>query len=294
MELIMCALRLEYNAIGFELYDDDRFLTMYRATEELPRVESPKPCFAPIYTPSGKLITEYRPPDHTWHTGLYFGWVHVNDANLWGGPWYLPERGKYEHVENSHGVQRHDVFSDVRVDPEEVALTDELTWLDQNDQPMASEKRRYTFSKISAYTGYLWTVDTTITPSVEQLDMGASKAARYSGLELRMGPPFADADHVSSEGVEGHEQIMGTHAQWVRAAGAEGGMVVMMDHPENPRHPVTWFTRKNLLGAGLLMEDTLTLRKTEKLHLRYGFIVLEDVITSEQIEALYGDYVRTS
>ena len=104
----MAKLTLQKNMLGFEIHQDDRPLTLYRATEELPRTDSPKPCFAPIYTPSGTLVTEYRPADHTWHTGLYFGWVHANEANLWGGPWYLPETKKYEYVENSHGVQRHD------------------------------------------------------------------------------------------------------------------------------------------------------------------------------------------
>ena len=116
----MSGLRLVENCLGFEVCDQGRLIALYRAREELPRMESPKPCFAPIFTPSGMLVTEYKPVDHVWHTGLYFGWVHVNEANLWGGPWYVPEKGQYEYVEHSHGVQRHDEFlraaarSDVR------------------------------------------------------------------------------------------------------------------------------------------------------------------------------------
>ena len=30
------------------------------------------------------MVTEYRPADHTWHTGMFYGWVHANDANLKG------------------------------------------------------------------------------------------------------------------------------------------------------------------------------------------------------------------
>ena len=81
----MCAFELRENALGVEIHAGDQLLALYRATEELPRSESTKPCFAPLYTLSGQLVTEYRPPDHAWHTGLFFGWVHVNDANLWGG-----------------------------------------------------------------------------------------------------------------------------------------------------------------------------------------------------------------
>ena len=107
-------LELHENCLGFELHDGERFAALYRVREELPRTESPKPCFAPIYTRSGNLVTEYRPADHAWHTGLYFGWVHANGANLWGGNWFLPETGTYEHVPDSHGVQRHDRFTGER------------------------------------------------------------------------------------------------------------------------------------------------------------------------------------
>lgn len=286
------ALRLQRNGLGFEIHDENRLVTLYRATEELPRTESPKPCFAPIYTPSGVLVTEYRPADHAWHTGLYFGWVHVNDANLWGGPWYLPERGKYEYVEHSHGVQRHDDFPEMTETGGVIRVTETLTWLDAADQATVSEHRRYTFDRLQTPLGYLWTIETTIAPVVDSIFMGASKAAKYSGLELRMGPPFADAFHRSSEGLTGHERIMGSAARWVSAAGAAGGAVIMMDHPQNPRHPVTWFTRKNLLGAALLMNGPMEIKRGESLRLRYGFCILDQAPDPETSEGLYARYLE--
>jgi len=288
----MNALTLRRNALGFELHDGDRLAALYRAAEELARRESPKPCFHPIYTPSGILITEYRPADHLWHTGLYFGWVHANEANLWGGPWYLPETGKYESVDNSHGVQRHDAFADERASESGVSIRETLTWLDQADRPMASEVRTYAFRKLTDRSGYFWTVDTEVRPTGEKLRMASSQSvARYSGFELRMGPPFADALHRSSEGLTGHENTMHQKARWVCAAGATGGAVVMMDHPQNPRHPVTWFTRKNLLGAGLLMEGPLELKRGESLNLRYGLAILDREPSADEIEDLYKQFI---
>ena len=85
---------------------------------------------------------------------------------------------------------------------------------------------------------------------------------------------------------------MGQRARWVSTTGASGGEVVMMDHPDNPRHPVTWFTRKNLLGAGLLMEDDLVVEAGETLELRYGVAVLNDEPTVAAIEDLYSDFCK--
>ncbi len=284
---------LKTNGLGFEIYDahsvGDRPIAAYRASEELPRSDSPKPCFDPLYTSSGQLVTEYRPDDHTWHTGLYFGWVHVNNANLWGGPWYVPEEEKYVHVENSHGIQRHDSFSVFGVSHASVASVDEeLSWLDAADQLMAIESRSFRVSAVEG--GYRYLISTHIQPALDELVMGASRAARYSGLELRMGPPFADAEHYCSEGRQGHEKIMKQRARWVGARGATGGFVAMMDHPSNPRHPVTWFTRKNLLGAGLLMEEDLVVTRSQSLGLRYAFFVLNADPGTEQVEAFYTDF----
>ena len=286
----MGILSLHKNGLGFEIHDGEQLVTLYRACEELPRNDSPKPCFAPIYTPSGELITEYRPADHTWHTGLYFGWVHVNQANLWGGGWYIPERDRYEDVEHTHGIQRHDQFTRLEADADGIAVEEKLTWLDADDQPLVAETRSYRFYPLDGRAGYRWLIDTRIEPAVDKVTLGASRAARYSGLELRMGPPFADAFHCCSEGREGHENIMGQRARWVGASGAAGGMVVMMDHPANPRHPVTWFTRANLLGAGLLMEDDLKLQKGESLELRYAFLVLDEDPGREHLEEFYGEF----
>ena len=284
-------LQLRENGLGFEILDGHRMAALYRAVEELPRTESPKPCFAPIYTPSGQLVTEYRPADHPWHTGLYFGWVHVNDSNFWGGPWYQPETGNYELVEGSHGIQRHDEFSQISQVDEGVFVEEKLTWLDKDDKPMVAERRSFAISKSSDPSGYHWRIKSRIEPrGVDRVTLGASRAARYSGLELRMGPPFAGARQRNSEGPEGHAKIMGQRARWVSATGAQGGEVVMMDHPDNPRHPVTWFTRENLLGAGLLMEDDLVINADEPLELHYGFVVLDEEPTSTAIEALYDTF----
>lgn len=311
-------LRLEVNeGKGFEVYGGRtgrQLLGRYNAeTDPLPRDESPKPCFHPVYTPSGGLISEYRPEDHTWHTGLYFGWVHVNDTNFWGGSWYLPEQDKYVPVPGSHGVQRHDGFTEVS-DPVSggVAVGERLTWLDRNGRPVIRETRRFDFLETAAVSEAgqadqtdqadqadqadrcLWLIDSMITPVEGDVTLGASRAARYSGLILRMGPPFADAHHTSGSGLIGHEAIMRTRDRWVAASGAHGGMVVMMDHPRNLRHPVQWFTRRNLLGTGPLMEEDLTIRASDRLHLRYGFLVLDDAAGEGEIEGLYRSYVSAS
>ena len=288
----MTRLDIRKNGLGFEVFDSDQLVTVYRATEELPRTESPKPCFAPIYTPDGNLVTEYRPADHPWHTGLYFGWVRANDSNLWGGPWYIPEREKYELVENSHGIQRHDQFTQLGQRGEGVVAAEKLSWLNAADEVMAAEDRTYTIRKTASPLAYHWTVQTRIAPVGGSLTLGASRLSHYSGFELRLGPPFAEARHRNSEGLEGHENMMEQPARWVSATGAAGGEVIMMDHPDNPRHPVTWFTRFNLVGAGLLMKADLVIEAGAALELQYALVVLAQEPSVDEIESLYSAWIE--
>jgi len=278
------------NCLGFELHDGDSLVTLYRANEVIAREESPKPCFHPIHTPSGKLVTEYRPKDHLWHTGLYYGWVHVNTANLWGGPWYLKEIGKYESYPGTHGRQAHEWFDDLKTGEEAVRVTETLTWRDGEDAVMANEKRRLQFRKLDDPAGTIWHITSVISPETDTLTLGASRAARYSGLELRMGPPFAPATHRTSEGTQGHENIMRTKARWCCAVGEGGGAVVMLDHPSNPRHPTNWFTRAALMGAGLLMDEDLIVRKGDSLTLKYLFMVLDEDPDDAFIEAQFEEF----
>ena len=68
----------------------------------------------------------------------------------------------------------------------------------------------------------------------------------------------------------------------------------MMDDPRNPRHPTPWFTRKNLLETGLLMEEDLEVGRGDALELRYGLLVLDAVPDRKGIESLYEEFVASS
>ena len=284
---------LRETMLGFDLVDGSTPLAVYRAREHLPRTDSPKPCFAPIYTASGHLVTEYRPADHTWHTGMFYGWVHANDANLWGGGWYLPEKGRYEDVRGTHGVQRHDGFDEVDSRDGVARVRERVSWLDGADKVIATERRAWDFEPCNG--GYRWRIETAIKATGGPLTLGATRAeARYSGLQLRLGPPFgtveAPAIFHCSEGRTGHEEIRKKQAVWVSAAGVGGGMIALFDHPKNPRHPNRWHTRENQFGTAPLMDGDQILAEGETLRLHYRFLVLDDPVGAERLHGEFADF----
>ncbi len=291
--------------LGADVMIDDRPVTLYRTRDDVARWESPKPCFAPIYTPSGRQLAEYRPWDHLWHTGLFFGWVHANESNLWGGAWYTPETGKYERVE-THGIQRHDWFNELSATAADgIRIDHDLSWLDAADEVFATEQRVWEIELIDNNAldeGYRWNVTTTIRPAGDKpLVLGATRApAHYSGLVLRMGPDFGATDEpdaeskaYDSQGRRGHEQIMGQTAKWVAAEGAKGGMVAIFDHPQNPRHPSTWFCRANLLGPSLLAPGDLEVGIGQLLTLRYQLVICDDPWTHSSLQAEFDRFASS-
>ena len=50
-----------------------------------------KPYIHPVALPNGRVISELRPRDHRWHTGLWFSWKFINGVNYWE-----PSNGKTE------------------------------------------------------------------------------------------------------------------------------------------------------------------------------------------------------
>ena len=50
-----------------------------------------KPYIHPVVLPDGRVISELRPKDHRWHTGLWFSWKFINGVNYWE-----PSNGKTE------------------------------------------------------------------------------------------------------------------------------------------------------------------------------------------------------
>jgi hypothetical protein len=283
--------------LGFDLVDGETPLAVYRAREHVPRSDSPKPCFAPIYTASGRLVTEFRPPDHTWHMGLFYGWVHANDCNLWGGGWYLPEKGRYEDVPGTHGIQRHDGFDEVGSSDGVASVRECVSWLDAGDRKIASERRAWDFEPCAG--GYRWRIETVIQASGGPLTLGATRAeAHYSGLQLRLGPPFGTVAEPAifrcSEGRTGHEEIRKEQANWVSAAGAAGGMIAIFDHPQNPRHPSRWHTRENQFGTAPLMDGDLTVDEGDTLRLRYRLLVLDEPVGADPLHEEYADFAGDS
>ena len=70
----------------------------------------------------------------------------------------------------------------------------------------------------------------------------------------------------------------------------------MFDHPDNARHPATWFTMTKsfaYMAATLnLSKEPMTLVADRPLHLRYGVVAWDGAVSENVIRKAYQEWTQ--
>jgi hypothetical protein len=110
---------------------------------------------------------------------------------------------------------------------------------------------------------------------------------------------FRNADGKPGEIFRGEERLV--RSAWCAYTARVDGddvTVAMFGHPENPRHPATWFTMAEpfaYLSATLgLHEKPLEVVEGEPVKLRYAVVLWDARPGTETIDRVYQQWVRTS
>jgi quercetin dioxygenase-like cupin family protein len=255
------------------------------------------PYLHPVLGPGGLRMTRAYPfeeregeaRDHPHHRSLWFTHGDVDGLDFWaGGDTTVRPTGLGDHAS---GVGRGFLET-----------TDD--WRAPDGRLMCKDRRRYEFFAGEGLRGI--DVDVTLIAADGGTRLGDTKEG---SMALRLAPGLTvdgsegRARLVNSEGQEGTD-AWGQRARWVLATGEVEGRpaaVVMMDHPQNLRHPTTWHARTyGLLAAnpfGLSYFEgapkgtgDVVLEPGGTLRLRYRLVFLGEVPTPERIEELFSDF----
>ena len=194
--------------------------------------------------------------------GLWFTIKYVNGENFW------------EEVED-YGVLRHvdeTTVHWIRPDRATVVMVDDrtLTHVEVDDHAYAID----------------WSV--TLTP---QFDVVLDRTefttwGGYGGLAIRGRPDWVDTRLLVPDGTE-HGRLLGARSEWLDVSGTVDGQpvgVLLLDHPDNPRHPVPWYasTRaatygddgwSNFVNAAFLWDEALAWPAHVPLPFRFRIVV---------------------
>ena len=248
-----------------------------------------KPYVQRLLTPNGTNVLLDAPPDHLHHHALMFA-VAVDGVNFW-------------EEQNNPGIQKHKAFADyVEVGdaetPHMAGFDEQLEWINPGtEELLLNELRmiRVCQAKDLGATLVTWRSKLEAPPDKKLVMLSGS---HYFGLGARFvrsmdaDGQFRNADDNPGEIFRGEEKLV--RSNWCAySATADGRLVTvaMFGHPENPRHPTTWFTMARpfaYLSATLnLHEEPMKVDSEKPLVLCYGVVLWDGRVSTEKIEQAY-------
>ncbi|MCT9092529.1 PmoA family protein [Streptomyces sp. ASQP_92] len=204
---------------------------------DAPRM-SPRPFLHPVTTLAGTVVTEYRPADHSHHTGVSVAVPDVDGHNFWGGRTYVRGRGPTE-LDN-HGTQHRESIERRGAD----GFVEELSWR-AGAHELLREHRTVFAAQLSSSA---WALDFTFlltNPSARTVTLGSPATngrpgAAYGGFFWRA-PTEEEAPEVFTSDAVGERAAHGSPATWLALAGRRWTLVFAGATDETRRDP--WFVR---------------------------------------------------
>lgn len=291
------------------------FTVFYIAGKDLNR-----PYLHPLRSASGKIVNRSFPAgqipgestDHPHHAGLFYGHGDVNGYNYWAIQNVPTPAAKLD--PKMGRIVLKQVLS-VKNGQESGTVEVVLNWLKPDGKPLLTETRKMTFYahpmlRIIDFDFDLAALDEKVV--FRDTKEGTFAMRMATPLEepplkgTTTGPPRT-GKLMNAQGAEREANVWGKRSEWVDYSGELDGErvgVVMMDHPDNPRHPTYWHSRGyglhsiNPFGVSDFLNDktqngSMTIEPGQHVRFRYR-VVIHPGSGRERLAALYQDYAKTT
>ncbi len=251
-----------------------------------------KPYIEKLFTPDGVNVLLDSPPDHVHHHGLMFA-MAVDGVNCW------------EEMRTA-GHQRHEGFVGDWLEKKSpaswVGFTERVCWIDAENRPLLDERRTIKVRRAEKPRAVMLTWHSLLSVPEGKASVTLS-GSHYFGLGMRFvrsmdaAGPFLNAEREPGTVFRGQERLVRSNwCAYTAQADGRDVTVAMFGHPENPRHPTTWFTMTEpfaYLAATLgLHEKPLVLPADEPLDLRYSVVLCDGAVGAPEIDQLYRQWLE--
>ncbi len=243
-----------------------------------------KPCFHPLATLDGTILTDFRPADHLWHRAAWFSLKEIDKLNYW--------------EENREGVSagRNETI-DVKIETQadfSAVIRLRQSYHPPDEPELVGEERVIHVSAPNEDGSYTLDWQHLFTAR-KAVSVGAS--GRYAGLSLRVSKQLLKWSFLNSEGQSEGQQVHGKSARWLTFKGplASGSAALtIFDHPSNPRFPTKWFIVKGMpyFSPAFVFDGPMPLAKDQKLALFYRMKVHGSTPAAKMLEADYQVFAK--
>ena len=240
-----------------------------------------------LRTPSGVNVLLDSPHDHTHHHALMYA-LQVGDTSFW-----------HEFEDRDPGTQKHDSLKPME---DASGFTHKLDWVSADGELLAEERRTVrVLREVDGDARLLhWRTRLALPVGTESATLTGH---HYYGLGMRFVRSmdgkckFFNPTGKPGKVFRGDERLV--RADWCACTGKIDGhpvSVAIFDHPDNPRHPATWFTMAKpfaYLAATLnLHEEPMELQQDRPLDVAYGVALWDGKVTADEVQKTYRNWLE--
>jgi len=247
----------------------------------------------PVYTPSGRLVTDDYPSDHYHHHGIWFAWTKTQFENGHPDFWNVDDgTGRIDAGAANIYEARGNVFGAFNSSQSYVALT--------GSQPKVAlteewDVRVYNVGQSSNSRYFVF--DITATQQCATSEPLKLEEYRYGGMGLRGHRDWKDKTKVKFLTSEGKTREDGnaTRGRWFVMFGPVDGQTVniaVLDHPHNFRSPQPMRLNPDdpFFNYAPSQLGPFAIKSGEPFLLRYRYIVSDGTPNPDELNRLWNDY----
>lgn len=245
----------------------------------------------PLFTPSGKLISDDFPPNHIHHHGMWWAWTKTEFDGRQPDFWNMGEKkGRVEFValdevwekEGAAGLKARHQFIDLLASPPKAALRE--TW-EIKATAIEGKPERYV-------------IDFTSTQTCSGAEPLKLPKYYYGGLGFRGNRAWdgaANCQFLTSEGISDRVKGNESHAKWCWTGGSVEGAVAgitILCHPQNFRfpQPVRLHPTEPFFCFAPQQDGDMEIKPGQPYVSRYRFVIADGKPEAADVNAWWKDY----
>ena len=239
-----------------------------------------RPFCHPLNLPGAPSLTMNEPGDHVHHQGLWVAWKKVNAVNFWEQPAQGADPTGFGKIVHQRIISQS-------ANADRASFATENAWIDWQDITHLTEQREITVHPPTADVMKI-SVSLTFHPNEREvvLDLRRGEPGAdgryYSGMAIRFDNIITPGKLLDADGRTEPMDIFGKQSRWCSFTSKhptdnETYGVAIVDHPNNPRYPTTWWVRnrKNycLIHPSPVYYEPFHLDPDEVLTLQYSVVL---------------------
>jgi hypothetical protein len=247
----------------------------------------------PVYTPSGRTVTDDYPSDHYHHHGIWFAWTKTEFEGGHPDFWNMGDgtgRVEFEALEDTWSGPVHAGF---RSRQRYVALTG------AGPKTALSEQWDVRIYSVGKSPKPYFVFDIAVTQQCATGSPLILEEYRYGGVAVRGHRDWKDKSKVAFLTSEGKTRENGnaTRGRWCHIGGPVEGQLVgiaVLDHPANFRAPAPLRIHPDdpYFNYAPSQAGKFEIRPGEKFILRYRYIVADGRPDPDELNRLWNDYAN--